>query len=149
MDNDCSSSPLVGRILLLPVTALRYMIDMVSIHMFFMQSCQERPMNINAHSTHVFFMLCCQERWMHVNIHSFSLALPCIRCHINTQSLPILCSMNIAYPGIQLLPTPYSLILYAFSYGQAMVIAICLWFPCLWYECNVMPLSSLQCLSFK
>jgi len=133
MDDDCLSSPLVGRSLLLPVTALCYMIDMVSIHTFFMQSCQERPMNINICSIYVFFMPCHQERPMNINVHSLSLTLPHIRC-----------SMNMEYLGIQLLPTPYSLTLHTFSYGQAMVLMICLRYPCLWFKCNTMSLSSLQ-----
>jgi len=105
------------------------------------QSCQERPMNVHAHSIHVFFMQCCQERPMNVNIHSFSLALTCIWCHIDTQSLPTWCSMNIAYPGIRSLPTPYGLTLHTFSHSQAKVLAICLWLPSLLLEYNAIPSS--------
>ncbi len=126
MKNDHSLSRLEGRSLLLSVTALRYMINMVSICMFFMQSCQEQPMNVNACLIPVFFMRHRQVKWKHVNIHSFSLALPCIRRHIDTWLLHTQRSMNLVYPSIQSLPTPYSLILCTFSYGQATVIVICL-----------------------
>jgi len=116
MDNNCLSSPLVGRSLLPPVAALCYLFHTVLTHVVFVQPCQKRPMDINA----------C----------SLSMPLPHIR-H----------SMNIAYPSIRSLPTPYGLILCAFSYGQATVLAICLWFPHLWFECNATSLSSLHFLA--
>jgi len=87
MDDDRLLSPLVGRSLLPPVTALRYLIDMVSIHMFFMQSHQERPMNVDIRSIHAFFMPCRQERLLNVNVCCFSTALPCISCNIDTMLL--------------------------------------------------------------
>jgi len=83
---------------------------MVLIHVVFVQSHQERPMDIN--------------------ICSISMPLPHTPC-----------SMDITYPGIQSLPTPYGLTLHTFFYDQAKVLAICLWFSCLTLECNAILLS--------
>ncbi len=141
MDNNCSLSPFVGRSLLPPATASCYLLDMLP-------PATASHYLLDMVLIHVVFVQSRQERPMGINVHSISMPLPCIQHN-----------MNIIYPSIRSLPTPYGLPPNTFSYGQAQVLAICLWLPSLLLECNAilpspsqhlvrscMPPSALQCL---
>ncbi len=110
MNNDHSLNPLVGRSLLLPVTASHYLHNMALIHVFFMQYHQEQPMDIN--------------------ICSFSIA-PCIWCHLDM--IVLLSTWSLPFPYD-------SLTMAKFLSGQAQVLVLYLWLPSLWSKHYVMPM---------
>ncbi len=129
MDDNHLLNPLVGRSLLPPATAFHYLLNMVLIHVFFAQYCQERPMDIN--------------------ICYFFYALPCIRPSMDTMPLSTWL-LPIPYNGLTL--TGICLFLPHLWSDCNTMPPSSLWhlvqfLECILFECNALLPGSLQHLA--